>query len=500
MSDHPAGIQGDRPPDGEARLESHEVGELAVRGLAAFGVRSLAIRIMAFAANLVLARLLTPHDFGLMAFGLTIMGIGGFITNGGLGGALLRATESPARRTLEAVFGAQLLVASAAAAIIVALALPLGTLGGVAAIMALALPVDCVRVPGALMSERRLDYSPIVRAEMAEMLAYNVVAVGLVVLGAGIWGIAVAVPVRALVGTIVLAQQSRVLVWPRFSVAEVRPLYRFGLRLQGIGFVPMVREQGINVATAAIAGASVLGVFSFAQRLTQPIWLLFEGSWRISYPAMSRLRDAGSDLPAATLRALRIGCVATGAGVVAVAAATPAAVPALFGHKWDEAIPVLPPLLVGLLLGGPVLVCASGFFSALGEPEKLVRTELVVTITTFALGVPLLLALGALGVAVTTLAGTLAGTVYVNRLLAEHDVHIRPVLALALATTCIAGLAGWLVALALGPTAWSMLTAAIVAVSLYAALLFLFQREAAADTVRLFKRMVPRPVATLLPG
>src|SRR5918912_433249 len=94
----------------EARLEAHEVRDLAVRGLAALGLRSLAIRVMSFAANLVLARLLTPHDFGLMAFGLTIMGLGAFITDGGLGAALVRSAEPPPRRLLQAVFGAQLLL------------------------------------------------------------------------------------------------------------------------------------------------------------------------------------------------------------------------------------------------------------------------------------------------------------------------------------------------------------------------------------------------------
>ena len=72
----------------ERKLEGHEIGDLAVRGVAALGVRTLIIRLMGLSANLVLARLLTPHDFGLMAFGLAVVGFGGFLTDGGLGAAL----------------------------------------------------------------------------------------------------------------------------------------------------------------------------------------------------------------------------------------------------------------------------------------------------------------------------------------------------------------------------------------------------------------------------
>jgi O-antigen/teichoic acid export membrane protein len=476
----------------ERPLEAHEVRDLAVRGLAALGLRSLSIRIMSFAANLLLARLLTPHDFGLMAFGLTIMGLGAFITDGGLGAALLRAAAPPEQRVLAAVFGAQLVLATGAALAIVLLALPLGTLGAVAALMALALPIDCVRVPGALLSERRLDYTPIVRAEVAEMLAYNIVAVATVALGAGIWGIAAAVPVRAVVGTIVLTQQSRVLMRPRLSFAEVRPLYRFGLRLQGVGLISMARDQVVNFATTAIAGASVLGMYSFAQRLTQPIWILFEGSWRISYPAMSRLRDAGSDLVAASVRALGVASAVTGLGVVAVSSAAPAAVPALFGHKWDDAIPVLPLILASLFVGGPILACASGLFATLDEAEKLVRAELAVTIVTFAAGIPLLAVDGVVGLAAGVLAGSVTGTAYLAHALARHGVSSLPTIIRSALLTGGAGAAGWAIAVALGPSLWSMLAASVAGCALYVGLLWSLQRATARDALRLARRAVPQ--------
>jgi len=51
-----------------------------------------------------------------------------------------------ARRTLEAVFGAQLLVAGASAAIIVALALPLGTAGGIVWQLIIAIVGACLLI------------------------------------------------------------------------------------------------------------------------------------------------------------------------------------------------------------------------------------------------------------------------------------------------------------------------------------------------------------------
>jgi O-antigen/teichoic acid export membrane protein len=420
------------------------------------------------------------------------MAVGAFLTDGGLGAGLLGMEHTPPRRQLEAVFGFQLLIGAVAAGLIAVIAAPLGTAGAIAAIMAISLPLDCARIPGALMSERRLNYSPIVRAEVAEMLVYNVVAVSSVALGAGIWGVAIAMPCRALVGSAVVIQQSGVLVRPRLGFSHVKDLYRFGLRMQGIGLVSFVRDQGVNIAAAAIAGVSVLGTLSFAQRLAQPIWLVFEGSWRVSYPTMSRLRDAGQDIAAAATRTLRISSAATGVAAVAVAAATPAFVPSVFGAKWDPVIGVMPFILTSLLIGGPMLACASGFFTAIGQPGIVLRAEVVATTACLAAAIPLLAVAGAPGLAAGVLIGTVASTLYLARSLRRHGVVVLPTLALSVLLSTLAAGAGWLCTEILGRTLWSAAVAATVAVAIDAVLLYCFQRKASADALRLISHAIPR--------
>src|SRR4051812_41225401 len=219
-----------------------ELRERALGGVVAVALRSLVIRGMSLAANIVLARQLTPDDFGLMAFGLSIVAIGAFFTSGGFGAALIRQPEPPTRTQLQAVFGTQLLVATLVATAVLAIGAPLGTAGLLAGIMAFSLPLDVLRVPSAIVSERRLHFTPVVRAEVGEMLAYNVVAVVLVLAGAGIWSVGVAVLVRAAVGSALLIAAAQVgLIRPRLSFPTVKPLLRFGLTLQSVDLVGMAR-------------------------------------------------------------------------------------------------------------------------------------------------------------------------------------------------------------------------------------------------------------------
>ena len=473
----------------ERKLEGHEIRDLAVRGVAALGVRTVIIRLMGLAASLVLAHLLTPHDFGLMAFGLAVVGFGAFLTDGGLGSGVLRI-EHVRQRQLEAVFGAQLLIGAGAAALIAIIAVPFGTAGAVAAIMAVSLPLDCIKVPSSLAVERRLNYTPIIRAEIAEMLTYNIVAVTTVALGAGIWGVAVAVPCRALTGAVVLTRMSGVLPRPRLHWDELRSLYRFGLNFQGIGLVSFARDQSLNIATTAIAGFSALGTISLVQRLAQPIWLVFDGSWRVAYPAMSRLRDAGHEIASITTRTLRIASTSTGMATVAVASATPALVPSLFGNTWHDVIPIMPVALASLLLGGPIMSCASGFFATIGEPQRILHAEVAGTLVSIATALALLPGLGALGMMIGVLLGTVTSTVVMGRALRPHGVDVFPAIAPATVLSLVSGTAGWLVAQALPPAIWSAAAGTIVGCGLFAVLAWGFQREATRDVLSLGRRMI----------
>ena len=58
--------------------------------------------VVGFGGNLVLARLLTPRDFGIVAIGATLMMFTTSIADSGLGSGLIRLERTPERRELKA--------------------------------------------------------------------------------------------------------------------------------------------------------------------------------------------------------------------------------------------------------------------------------------------------------------------------------------------------------------------------------------------------------------
>jgi O-antigen/teichoic acid export membrane protein len=201
----------------------------AAAGAALLGARGALIYAFGIAANVVLARLLIPRDFGIFALGMVVVVAGTFLAEGGLGGALIKRREPPEHSELEAVAALQLSVTAVVALVLAIAAIPLGRDVELVALMALSLPIAIVRAPSMIVLERRLEYRVIATADLVEALVFYSAAIGAVAAGMGAWGLASAVVLRAVAGSAtVLAAGPLGLVAPRWSGADVRPLLGFG--------------------------------------------------------------------------------------------------------------------------------------------------------------------------------------------------------------------------------------------------------------------------------
>src|SRR4051812_66626 len=123
------------------QLPIDEIKARAVHGTATLGARSVLTFGVAIAGNLVLARLLVPKDFGLVALGSTIIVIASFFSQAGFGAQLIGRAQPPERGELQAVVGFQLAVSVVVLVCFTAAAWPFGRAGLVPAVMLVSLPL-----------------------------------------------------------------------------------------------------------------------------------------------------------------------------------------------------------------------------------------------------------------------------------------------------------------------------------------------------------------------
>ncbi len=487
----------------DPKLSHATIRSRAMSGAALVAGRGVALLVLAVVANAVLAHLLSPRQFGLVAFGLAIMTFASSLADGGLGSALIRSSTPIDTPTLKSVFALELTVTTVLFVAIAVVSFPFfGLAGQLTALMALTLPLGSLTTPVTIVLERNLDYRVLARVELLQALVYYSFSVTAVAAGLGVWGLASATVVRTGVSVVLLYLARRDLFFlPLFSYTRIRPLLRFGLNFQATSFVNVVRDQGMNIGIAAIAGTATLGVWTLARRLLELPMLLFQTLWRVSFPAMSQLVRAGSDVRSLIERGAKVTSIGSGFVLATVAAASPGLVPAIFGGRWHEAGTVVPIACAGLLVPGPISVATAGFLYAAGDAGSVLVATIAHTAVWLAVSLLLLPSLGVIAIPIGWAVGSAVDMI---ALASATYRHVPAKLFRSVARPTVAALAGGgagiLFSVLVGPSLWGGFASALIALAVYSGLLLALERAETAQLVTTMLASVRAASATPTPA
>ena len=477
-------------------MSRQELRRRASAGVVLVGSRGVAILLLGFAGQVVLARLLTPADFGAVAVGLAFVMFVNLFSDGGLGAGLIRRAEPPDRRELQALSALQVSVAAGLALAVAAAAPLFGRTGWVTAVVVAAAPLLALQIPGRIVLERALEYRRLAVVEVVQVVVLNAWALCWVIAGAGVWGLATATPARAAVGVVAMAWATPAgRAWPRFSWRRIRHLLGFGVRFQAVTAVWLLREQGLNTAVAAVAGVSTLGLVSAARRVLEVPQLLLQSLRRVSYPAMSQLVARRETAAPLLERAVALSAVGGGLVLTALAGAAPGLVPGLFGEQWRPAAVLLPPACLGLAVGGAVSVACEGYLYAVGDAAAVLRSGLLQAAVLFGTALPLLPVLGVRAVGLAWLLAYLVEAVTLGRAVRRHcGARVGRSLAVPTAAALAGGTAGLLVTAALGADLVAGLAGGATAGTVFLLVLLIVRRPLLLDCAR-FGRTAVRAAA-----
>jgi O-antigen/teichoic acid export membrane protein len=483
-----------RPPDPAAAddlLPRRELNRRVSSGVLAVGAFGGFNLVVGFGGNIVLARMLAPRDFGLVAIGATLMIFATTLSEGGLGSGLIRRAESPTRDELRAVLALQLTLTGALALGTVGIASFFGSAGAVVAVMICGLPLTAVQTPGKVVLSRALRFRVLTGVDAVGVLAYYGWAIAWVIAGAGVWALATGVVFRALVSTCAMALASRGtnLVPSYRNARSLWPVITFGIRFQGISVAGMLREQGLNAAVAGLSGVGTLGLWTLAKRILEVPVLITEPLHRVAFPYMSQLRAAREDPGPVIERGIRVTGTVAGVVLTGLAAGASGLVPGVFGEQWRETAVAVQWVCGSLLVAAPLAVVAVGFLYAVGEPSVVLRATVVHTVTLFVVAFPLLPFVGVNAIGAGSLAGAVVDAVILGRAVARRS-SARPFgfMAVPLVLGAPAAVAGALLTHELGNNLPAALAGGLLAALLYLGAVFLVRRETLLETASLVAR------------
>jgi PST family polysaccharide transporter len=298
-------------------------------------------------AAIVLARLLTPADFGLVAMGMTIIEFTNLILDLGLPSSVQyqkQITKAQIDTLFWINFGFSVILAMAVVALGPAVARmynePL--LIGLLPVLACTLIFFGPSIQHEAVLKRQLRFGTIAAASTAGTLAGVVASIALALGGAGYWALAAHMPVETLVRSTWLYVAGG---WhpgrPRFGTG-LWPTVRYGGDVIGNRLVNYFGKGLDRILISVFAGASSVGLYSLADRWAYGSQQIIYGRLLgVALSGFSRVRDDVERYRNYYRRAMRLLWTFMLPILAGVALEAEAVMAVLAGDQWDRAVPIL---------------------------------------------------------------------------------------------------------------------------------------------------------------
>jgi PST family polysaccharide transporter len=351
--------------------------DATLRGLRWVAGGRVLAEVLTVVSSVILARLIAPAEFGVVAVAMTVNVFAAVLATGGLGQALVqRATIS--HRHVEAAAAMCALSGLALSALVFAAAPAVAGLLGdrTAEGIRFVSPVLLLFSLGATSTavlQRRLDFRSVTTADVVAALVGVAVSVGLALAG---WDAE-----AILAGTLARAATQSGVAWyfvrpprPRWHRREARELAGFGVAtaMASVGY------QGTQNVDYAIVGAQLgltqVGLYWRAYQMAfeyqSKVTLVMQ---KVALPVLSRTRDL-EDIRVIRYRMVRVHGVIIFPLLFLFIAVAPDLIPWLYGAPWRDAVVPAQILAIGAFTA-PVLAGLGALILAVGRPNALVAAN-----------------------------------------------------------------------------------------------------------------------------
>ena len=390
----------------------------AARGGMWMAAMSFGLRPISMILAVILARLLAPADFGVLALAMIVFNMVNYFTDLGMRPTVVQ-TKEDINKVAHFAFVIVMTASIAFTLVIILLAQPLATLLGgsgelvdVIRWMSVYVVIDGLWIIPEALLRRDLRFKQLSLAHIPGELASSLIAIPLAIAGFGVWSLVIGTLAGKFLQVIVVWIFYRPWIWLRpqkWDREIVRGMFRFGLPSMGSGLTKFFQNQLDTFIVGRQLGEAAVGLynkaFTLTTRLTDMLTTSIFGN--VLFPSYARMQDDKPRMARAYLKSTNMVFLIIVPVSVGLAITAPLLVPVLLGPRW---IPMIPVWQIFSLYGltRPISTNAAPVFSASGQPRRNMTASFVL----IAVMVPLILLLiGPYGITGAALAVSIANVV-----------------------------------------------------------------------------------------
>ncbi|QCQ20829.1 MOP flippase family protein [Desulfoglaeba alkanexedens] len=347
--------------------------EKTVSGVKWSGISMGAVTALQFATLAILARLLSPADFGLMGMIMVVIGFAQAFADMGISNAIIHRQDAT-KDQLSSLYWLNILAGFIVFCVVCA-STPLVVefyneprLTRLLYLTALVFLITPLGQQFQILLQKELKFDGLAKIEIATAVVNSTVSIGVAFAGLGVYSLICG----QLAGTTVKVVLLCGIGWrnwrPSFHFAkqDVKGYIGFGLYQMGERSINYLNSNLDYLLIGSMLGARALGYYTLAYNLIiRPSTMINPVITKVAFPVLSLIQNETDKLRRGYLQVVQVLAMVNFPILMGLAVVAPVAVPVIFGDQWLPSVILIQILtIVGLLrsIGNPIgsLLLAKG--------------------------------------------------------------------------------------------------------------------------------------------
>jgi teichuronic acid exporter len=337
---------------------------------------------ISFIVGIILARLLSPREFGLIGMLTIFIEVSQSFINSGFSQALIRKKD-PSQADYSTVFYFNMIIGIGIFLILFFCAGLISRffkepqLKSLVQVLGFSLIINAFTIIQQTILTRRIDFKLQTKISIISSVLSGIVAIGMAFAGYGVWSL--------VIKTIVMYTMSSIFLWlwngwkPTlvFSIQSFKELFSFGSNLLVSGLIDTIYRNVYYLIIGKYFSAQDLGYYTRADQFKMlPSSNLSTVIGRVSYPVLSSIKEDIPKLKEAYKKLIRSTMLICFVLMLGMAAIAKPMILTLIGEKWEPCVIYLQMLcIVGMFY--PLHALNLNMLQVEGRSDLFLRLEII---------------------------------------------------------------------------------------------------------------------------
>lgn len=300
-----------------------------------------------FVVSIVLARLLSPEEYGLIGILTIFIAIFNAIVDSGFTNALIRKQDAT-DTDYSTVFYTNLVLSVVLAAVLFFCAKPISVfferseLVSLTQVMSSVVIINALSIVQRVRTTKAIDFKTQTKITFISSIGSGVIGIVMAYMGYGVWALVGQQISNQLLTTLFFWFYNKWMPKLVFSWSSFKEMWEFGSKLLASGLIDTAWKEVYQVVIGKCYSPATLGLYTrakqFADLCSSNLTSVVQ---RVSYPVLSSIQDDRARLKGAYQMVIKTTMLPTFVLMLGMAACAESMINVLIGEQWLECVPML---------------------------------------------------------------------------------------------------------------------------------------------------------------